>query len=94
MTRDEAVRRINELQQFVPGPCPGCGAVTLDEAATRCQPVQSQSGEWGCPCSESPDEDGLIYVVNPQWAELEGYLWHWHAFDEGYTRTEPTWERP
>lgn len=38
--------------------CRTCGALNLDEAATRCQQMQFPSGDYDCP-GDGPDEDDI-----------------------------------
>lgn len=93
MTREEAKRRISELPAYIPGPCPTCSAVTLEEAGEKCTPWQLPCGEYECGTPEdAPETDGLIHIRNPEYAELEGYLWEWFAFDEGLTSVTPKWK--
>ena len=95
MTRDEAEALIKHTPEWIPGPCPWCGATTLDEAGWKCRPTQDQSGEYVCGTPDSaPDTKGLVHVINPAYTGLSGYLWHWHAVDIGYTSTPPEWEEP
>lgn len=47
--------------EYRPAPCPRCGAVTADEAAMKCQPAQTEDGEYYCPADDAPDiEDGRL----------------------------------
>ncbi len=95
MTREEAVSEIENTPAFIPGPCSRCGAVTLDEASGKCRPYSLPSGEYACGTpEEAPDTGGLLHQVNPRYAQLDGYLWHWYAFDEGMTSEEPKWSDP
>jgi len=95
VTRDEAQRLLKETPEFVAGPCPRCGATTFEEAATKCRPFQMPCGDYSC---GSPDEGpnaenetGPLYQRNPDYDELDGYLWGWFAVDEGFTKMPPTW---
>lgn len=95
MTRNRAQELLQGTAEYIPGPCVKCGALTFEEASTRCRPAQLPSGEYVC---GSPDEGpnaenetGPLYQVNPVHSLLEGYLWGWHAVDEGYTQTPPRW---
>jgi hypothetical protein len=95
MTRDEAIRLISMTPEYVPGPCPWCGATTFEEAATKCRRLQMPCGDYIC---GSPDEGpnsendaGPLYQRNPDYDELDGYLWGWHAVDEGLTNDPPKW---
>lgn len=93
MNREEALRRIQSIPEFIPAPCPWCGARTLEEAGTKCRPQSLPCGEYYCGTPEdAPDHGGLIHQINPDYADLDGYLWSWLAFDEGLTDTPPTWE--
>lgn len=95
MTRDEALRIINETPEFIPGACPRCGAETFEGAATMCRPFQLPSGEYSCGTpDEGPNaenETGPLFQINPYYQRLNDYLWWWFAVDEGYTTTPPTW---
>ena len=92
MTRDEAKQRIKDVPKYVPAPCPDCGAVTIEEAEKKCRPQQLPCGEYVCATPDNaPDTDGLIHQLNPEYVELDGYLWEWFAFDEGQTKTPPVW---
>ena len=53
----------------IPGPCPRCGALTVDAAQGLCQPNFDIWGASTCPVQDTPDEDGLIHVINPAWVE-------------------------
>lgn len=93
MTREKAIKLIKQTPQFIPDACAWCGARTLKEAATRCTPQSTESGEYYCGIPEdAPDTGGKVYQLNPAWAALEVYLYGWYAVDEGYTKTPPTWE--
>jgi len=95
MTREEAKRLLNATPEFVAGPCPWCGAVTHEEAATKCRPVSDPSGEYHCGTPEQPDpmaETGPLMQSNPEYQRLEGYLWGWFAVDQGFTDTPPEWD--
>ena len=58
MTRDEAQRLLKETPEFVPGPCPRCGATTFEEAAVGITHVAP---------------DGRWLRVNPKFCEILGY---------------------
>lgn len=95
MNRKEAERLIRETPEFIPGPCPWCGATTFEEAAGKCRPMQMPCGDYVC---GSPDEgpnaeseSGPLFQRNPAYDELDGYLWGWFAVDEGLTKEPPTW---
>lgn len=92
MTREEAQERIKRVPQYIPAPCPDCGARTIKEAEKKCRPVQLQCGDYSCATpDDAPETRGLIHQLNPEWCELDGYLWHWFAVDEGMTHTPPVW---
>ncbi len=92
MTREEAQKRINEIPEFIPAPCPQCGARTIKEAEQKCRPTQSQCGDYYCATPDrAPKTRGLIHQFNPEFAELDGYLWHWFAYDDGLTTKPPVW---
>jgi hypothetical protein len=92
MTREEAQQRLNKLPQYIPAPCPDCGAKTVREAEKKCRPVQLPCGDYSCATpDDAPETGGKLHQLNPEWCELDGYLWHWFAFDEGFTTTPPVW---
>lgn len=92
MTREEAQAKIKTTPEWIPGPCPWCGAKTLDEAGDKCTPTQDQTGDYTCGTPDSaPDTDGLIHILNPDYLELDGYLWGWHVVDLGLTDEPPKW---
>lgn len=92
MTREEALQRIALVPEYIPSPCPCCGARTIDEASKKCRPTQYPCGEYYCATpDDAPETDGLIHQRNPEWCDLDGYLWSWFAFDEGMTKTPPVW---
>lgn len=92
MTREEAEAKIKVTPEFVPGPCPWCGATTQDEASEKCRPTQMPCGDYTCGTpEEGPDTDGLLYQRNPEHDRLQGYLWGWYAVDAGLTNIPPEW---
>ncbi len=92
MTREEAQKRIAKIPEFIPAPCPQCGARTIREAEKKCRPTQSQCGDYYCVTPDSaPETRGLIHQINPEFAELDGYLWHWFAYGDGLTKKPPVW---
>jgi len=93
MTREEAIKRIAEIPEFVPGACSDCGAVTMEEAGKKCRPYQMPCGDYVCatPDEPQPEETGPLMQRNPEYDHYDGYLWGWYAVDEGYTKTPPTW---
>lgn len=95
MDRETAQKLLQETPEYLPGPCPRCGAETFEEAASRCMPFQMPCGDYSC---GSPDEgpnsendSGPLYQRNPAFDRLDGYLWGWHAVDEGLTTEPPDW---
>lgn len=50
--------------EYERAPCERCGAATLDEAETRCQPWSDQSGEYYCAVPED-DVDGEGFLLRP-----------------------------
>jgi hypothetical protein len=42
---------------YVPAPCPGCGAVNMDEANDKCRPTTDETGERSC--SGEFNDDGV-----------------------------------
>lgn len=55
--------------EWIKGPCPDCGAVTLKEAETRCRPQSDQTGEVFCPTTDAPETGGFVHVVNPAYVK-------------------------
>lgn len=93
MTRERAVELIAVTPEYVPAPCPWCGAKTIEEASAKCRPMCMPSGDYECGTpEEAPDDGGLIHQPNPDHVALNGYLWGWYAVDEGLTDTPPVWE--
>jgi hypothetical protein len=95
MDRERAKELIAKTPEFIPGPCPWCGAETFEAARGRCKPVQMPCGDYQC---GSPDEGpnaeneaGPLYQRNPVYDDLDGYLWGWFAVDEGFTKVPPVW---
>jgi hypothetical protein len=92
LTREEAQARIAKLPQYVPAPCRDCGARTVEEAEKKCRPTQMPCGDYYCATPDSaPETGGKLHQINPEWCELDGYLWEWFAYDDGMTRTVPVW---
>lgn len=95
MTREEAEALIKTTPEYVPGPCPWCGAKTVDEAGEKCRPTQMPCGDYTCGTPEDgPETDGLLHQFNPEYQRLSGYLWGWYAVDAGLTDQPPTWDEP
>lgn len=96
MTRERARERLHATPEFIPGPCPRCGACTFEEAEDKCRPMQLPSGEYECGTPDDgpnlqDDPSGPLYQRNPVYDQLDGYLWGWYALDEGLTKEEPEW---
>lgn len=95
---DEKTARelLAKTAEYIPGPCPWCGATTFGEAAEKCRPSQGIDGDYYCGTPEGgPNLDhednpaDLLYQRNPEYDTLDGYLWQWYAFHEGLTSTTP-----
>lgn len=93
MDEQTARKLIAQTPEFVVGSCPWCGATTMNEAEALCRPQQrTQTGNWDCGVSvDAPETGGLIYVRNPEFDRLAGYLWGWHALHDGLTTVPPEW---
>lgn len=93
MDRETAIQKLKTTPEYVRGPCPWCGAKTLKEASEKCRPVSDQCGEYYCGTpDEAPTYFGYLHQKNPEYVNLDGYLWGWYAFDEGMTDQEPVWK--
>lgn len=93
MDRATAVERLRSLPEYIPGPCPWCGATTDDQASELCRPTVGMDGDYRCGTpEESPDTNGLLHQRNPEYDRLDGYLWGWYAVDQGYTTVPPEWD--
>lgn len=44
---------------YTPAPCPGCGAVREEQAATMCRPTTDQTGERSCPGEFNRDGNSI-----------------------------------
>lgn len=60
------IEKMPELD-YIPSPCPKCGAVNEDEAVTMCKPPQGQTDEYECPGDF--DEGGA--AVQPSEASIK-----------------------
>lgn len=98
MTRDEARALLAATPEYIPGPCPWRGAATFEEAQGRCRPMQMPCGDYECGTpDEGPNLDtdsGPLYQRNPEYDNIDGYLWHWQAYDDGYATAVPEWREP
>lgn len=96
MDRDTALALLKDTQEYIPGPCPRCGATTFEEASKKCRPFQMPCGDYSCGTPEegpnAENETGLLYQRNPEFDRIDGYLWGWYAVDNGFTTEPPEWE--
>lgn len=92
MDRETAQRLLAKTPEYIAAPCPWCKATTIEEASVKCRPSQMPCGDYTCGTpEEAPETDGFLHQRNPEFDRLSGYLWGWHAVDEGLTKTPPGW---
>lgn len=98
MDEQTARKMLAETPEYIPGPCPWCGAITFGEAEKRCRPTQWPDGDYYCGTPEEGpnldhenNPDDPLYQRNPAYDRLQGYLWEWHAVHQGLTSIPPDW---
>jgi hypothetical protein len=61
--------------EYAPAPCPQCGALTVDEAGTKCTATQGMDGDYHCAGGDREDEQGrLLFPTAESLARL--YAWY------------------
>jgi hypothetical protein len=67
--------RLGELAGlvYVPTPCPGCGAIDMDDANDKCRPSSDETGEVFC--SGEFDESGIsVQPTAESLAEMDAWI--------------------